>query len=109
MRHFGAGRILRAVLSVRVSWGGAPGFTGDYAAKRELPRQGAEQCGGNSHGERVCRIWSRLLSVTYKNVALIESSFSYPDKGNRVKLFVLSAEDFITPYAPAFDSAEKQD
>ena len=46
----------------------------------------------------------RLLSVTYKNVALIESSFSYPDRGNRVKLFVLSAEDFITPYAPAFDS-----
>lgn len=47
----------------------------------------------------------QLLSVTSKNVALIESSFSYPDKGNRVKIFVLSAEDFITPYAPMFDSS----
>ena len=46
----------------------------------------------------------RLLSVTSKNVALVESSFSYPDKGRRVKLFVLSAEDFITPLAPVFDS-----
>lgn len=48
----------------------------------------------------------QLLSVTSKNVALVESSFTYPDRGNRVKIFVFSAEDFITPYAPAFDSRE---
>lgn len=49
----------------------------------------------------------RLLSVTYKDAALIESSFYYPDNGNHVKIFAMSSEDYITPLAPLFDSDAK--
>lgn len=46
----------------------------------------------------------QLLSVSRREVAQVESIFIYSDRGNRVKLFVLSAEDMITPCAPMFDS-----